>query len=110
MLHLLRVDVDGLLGRGEAGLGRLRVGSRGHGGRGGRQGRVHLLLGRVAQVQGGLRGLVRRVLHGAGRRVAAPVLPALLALARGGGGGLRVLRVGVQRGTRVWVLLGDRGG
>lgn len=32
VLHLLRVDVDGLLGRGERCLWRLRVGPRGHGG------------------------------------------------------------------------------
>lgn len=53
VLHLLRVDVDGLLGGGEGGLGGLRVGARGHGGGRGRQGRVHLLLrGLVGQVEG----------------------------------------------------------
>lgn len=57
VLHLLRVDVDGLLGGGEGGLGGLRVGARGHGGGRGRQGRVHLLLrGLVGQVEGLGRG------------------------------------------------------
>ena len=53
VLHLLRVDIDRLLGRGERCLGTLRVGPRGHrGGRGG-QSRVHLLLRRlVGQVEG----------------------------------------------------------
>lgn len=38
VLHLRRVDVDSLLGRGEGGLWGLRVGPRGHGGWGGSQG------------------------------------------------------------------------
>jgi len=57
--------------------------------------------------RGGL--LVLGVLHGAGGRVAGgpAVLPApLLGLARGRGRGLRVLRVGVQGGVGVGVLLG----
>ena len=53
VLHLLGVDVDRLLGRGERGLGGLWVGPRGHGGGSGGQGRVHLLLlGLVGQVEG----------------------------------------------------------
>lgn len=53
VLHLLWVDIDGRLGGGEGCLGRLRIGPRGHGGRSGGQGRIHLLLlGLVGQVEG----------------------------------------------------------
>lgn len=119
VLHLLRVDVDGLLGGGERCLGGLGVGAWGHGGGCGGQGRVHLLLRTlVGQVES--LGccccccdlLVLWVLDRAGCWVAlrAAVLwrAALLALACGRGGGLRVLRVGVQGGTGVRVLLRHR--
>lgn len=116
VLDLRRMDVDGLLGRGEGGLGGLRVGPRGHGGRGGGQSRVHLLLwGLVGQVQGlcccGRRCSlwVLGVLHWAGGGVVggSAVLgrSTLLALSRGRGRGLGVLRMGVQGGAVVRVLL-----
>lgn len=100
VLHLLGVEVHGLLGRGEAALGGLGVGPRGHGGWGGGQGLVHLLLGLVAHVQGlgSCSSLV--LLDRAGGRVVATVLHALLGLACGGGRGL-----GMQGGIGVGVLL-----
>lgn len=119
VLHLLRVDVDGLLGRGERCLGRLRVGPWGHGGGRGGQSRVHLLLrGLVGQVERLGRCsrccclLVLRVLDWAGCRVAwrSSVLwgTTLLGLACGCGRRLGVLWVGVQGGARVGVLLRHR--
>lgn len=115
VLHLLGVDVDRLLGRGERGLGGLWVGPRGHGGGSGGQGRVHLLLlGLVGQVEGlgcCCRGclLVLGVLHWAGSGVvlrASVLLGApLLALACRRGRGLGVLLVRVQSGVGVGVLL-----
>lgn len=90
MLHLLGVEVHGLLGRGEAALGGLGVGPWGHGGRGGGKGLVHLLLGLVAHVQG-LGGCSLVLLDGAGSRMVSPMLPALLGLACGRGRGLGVL-------------------
>lgn len=109
MLHLLGVDVDGLLSRGEAGLRGLWVGAGGHGGRGGSQGRVHLLLWWVAQVHGLGCSLVLGMLNGAGGRMAASVLVTLLRLSCRGGRGLRVLRMRMQ--GRAWVgkLLRNRG-
>ncbi len=111
MLHLLWVDVESLLSRGETGLRRLRVGAGGHGRRGGCQG-VHLLLLWVSQMDGlGCSGrcLVLRMLNGAGSRVAASMLITLLQLSCRGGRGLRVLRMRVK--GRAWVgkLLRNRG-
>lgn len=116
VLHLLRVDVDRLLGRRERCLGGLRVGPRGHGGGRGSQSRVHLLLrGLVGQVEGlgrcrrRCRLLVLLVLDWASSRVAGgtPVLrgTSLLGLARRRGRGLGMLRVRVQGGAGVGVLL-----
>lgn len=116
VLHLLRVDIDGLLGRGERCLGRLGVGARGHGGRGGGQGRIHLLLlGLVGQVEGlgcgrrCCRLLVLLVLDRTGswvvRRTSMLLWTTLLALACRCGRGLGVLRVRVQGGVGVGVLL-----
>lgn len=105
MLHLLSVNVDRLLSRGERRLGRLRVRRHGGGRRG--QGRVNLLLwGGVGQMEslGCCRRcccclLVLRMLDWAGCRVAwrAAMLrrAALLGLASRGGRGLGVLRVRV---------------
>lgn len=52
VLHLLRVDVDGLLGRREGRLRGLRVGARRHGRRRRGQSGVHGLLRLVGQVKG----------------------------------------------------------
>lgn len=116
VLHLLWVDIDRLLGRGERCLGRLRVGPRGHGGGSRGQGRIHLLLrGLVGQVEG--LGcccrccclLVLLVLDWAGswvvRRTSMLWGTTLLALACRRGRRLGVLWVRVQGGAGVGVLL-----
>lgn len=106
----LRMNVYGLLGRGETALRGLWVGAWGHRRWGVSQGRVHLLLLRVAQVHGlgcccGSCCLVLGMLNGAMGRVATSLLVTLLRLSCWGCRGLRVLRVGVQGGAWVGELL-----
>lgn len=116
MLDLLWVDIHSLLSRRERCLWGLRVWPWGHRRWCGCQGRIHLLLWRlVSQVEGlgcccccccCLR--VLWVLDWAGSwmaRRASMLWSTLLCLACRRGRGLRVLRVRVQGGTRVGVLL-----
>lgn len=119
VLHLLRVDVDRLLGRGERCLGGLRVGPWGHGGGSGSQGGVHLLLRwLVGQVEGlscCCRCCCLRVLwvldwasSWVAWRTSMLRRTPLLALTCGRSRGLWVLWMRVQGGTGVRVLLRHR--